>query len=198
MPVFTMIAASALAAAQWPVPVVEQDDYPTSALLRQKSAASILDLLIDPEGNVVKCTESGSVGDEQLASQMCAIAKRKTATPARDAKGRSTFGFSRELAILTLPGTSQADQIGHMGPTPDLDLTIARFPAGSSAPVLVDLTIAIDQDGKATACDHRQGSASFGAAACKQIGTIAFDKQTDANGKPISYVRPLSVRFSQA
>lgn len=200
MPVFTMIAASALAAAQWPAPVVDQDDYPMTAMLQQKSAASILEILIDPQGNVVKCTKAGSVGDEQLASQMCKIAQRKTATPARDAKGKSTFGFSRELAILALPGTSQADQIGNLGPSPDLDVEVASIPAGSKTPVLVDVTIAVDQAGKTTGCDYRRGgsNAAFAAVACNQATQMAFDKLTDSSGSPISYVRPLSVRFTLA
>ena len=197
MPVLALIAASALVAAHWDKPVVGQDDYPQTALLKEKSAATVLEILTDPEGKVVKCTHSGAVGDKDLATEMCEIAKRKTATPARDADGRSAYGYSRTFASLSLPGTSQGDEIGGVGPTPDIDFSVASIPAGVSTPVLVSLTIAVDKGGKATKCEVSSNSnAAFGAAACQQIEAIGFDKLTDASGNAISYVRPMTVRFS--
>jgi hypothetical protein len=200
MPVLGLIVATALVAAEWPTPVVADADYPRTALLKQKSAATLLEIVTDPEGKVVKCTASASVGDDQLASEMCGIAKRKKANPARDASGRAAFGFRREFASLSLPGTYQADQIGNFGPAPDVDIQVASVPAGSPTPVLVDLTIAVDKTGKTTGCEYSKGNsaAAFAAVACKQVKTMEFDKLTDANGAPISYVRPVSVRFSLA
>jgi hypothetical protein len=200
MPVVALIAASALAAAQWASPVVADDDYPGTALLKSKSAAAMIELLVDPAGKVVKCTQSAAVGDEQLASQMCNIAKRKKATPARDAAGKPAFGFRRVYASLTLPGTQQADEIDKLGPAPDVDIEVASIPAGSPSPVLVNVIIGVDQAGKTTGCEYTRGglAAAFGKVACEQVKAMPFDKLTDADGSAVSYVRPVSVRFSLA
>lgn len=200
MPVLGLIAASALAAAEWRSPPVSDGDYPTTALIKQKSAASMLEVLIGPDGKVVKCTQTAVLGDEQLAAEMCAIAKRKKANPARDAAGKPAFGFRREFASLMLPGTYQADQIGEIGPTPDVEIEVASIPAGSPNPVLVNLTIGVDKSGKTTACKYAQGNwaAAFGKVACDQVKAMEFDKVTDAGGAAVSYVRPISVRFSLA
>jgi hypothetical protein len=197
LPVLALIAASALVAAHWDKPVVDQDDYPQTALLKEKSAAAILEILTDPEGKVIRCEAAGAAGDKQLAQEMCDIAKRKAATPARDADGKPAYGYSRTFASLSLPGTSQDDEIGNLGPNPDIDFSVASIPAGISSPVLVSLTIAVDKGGKATECEVAStSSAAFGAAGCQQIKGMSFDKLTDANGNSISYVRPMTVRFS--
>jgi hypothetical protein len=200
MPALALIAAASLAAAQWTSPVVADEDYPATALLKYQSAATMLDVVIDPQGKVVKCTQSGAVGDEQLASQMCAIAKRKTATPARDARGKPAFGFRRDFASLSLPGSYQADKIANIGPAPDIDIEVASFPKGSQSPVLVNLTVAVDQTGKTSGCEYRQAGtvAAFAKVACEQVRQMEFDKLTDGGGAPIAYVRPVSVRFSLA
>jgi hypothetical protein len=200
MPVLALIAASSMVAAQWPSPVVGQDDYPTTALLRDKSAATMLEILIDPEGKVVKCTESGVVGDKQLASEMCKIAKHKKATPARDMSGKPAFGFRRDFASLSLPGTYQGDQIGNVGPAPDVDIQVASVPAGSQVPVIVNLTIAVDKAGKTAGCEYSKGgaNAAFAKVACNQVRQMDFDKLTDGSGAAIGYVRPVTVRFSLA
>ena len=200
MPVLSMIVASALTAAQWTTPVVTLDDYPKSALLREKSAAVMLDLLIDPEGNVVRCSQSSAVGDKNLADKMCGIAEKKKAEPARDAKGRRSFGFRRDFASLSLPGTSQAEAIGDVGPSPDIDFEVASVPAGTTSPVLVSVTIAVDKAGKTTGCEFSKDSknSAFGAVACQQIGGMDFPKLTDSGGRAVSYIRPMTVRFSLA
>ena len=201
MPILAAIAATALSAARWQGPVVSDDDYPGGALLKQTSAATMLDMLIDPQGKVVKCTVSGVVGDAQLASDMCDIARRKKAIPARDAAGKPAFGFRRDFAVLTLPGTQQADEIGNFGPTPDVDIEVASIPAGTVSPVLVNLTIGVDPAGKTTNCEYGAAAGTaraFAAVACKQVVQMAFDRLTDPGGAPISYVRPLTVRFSLA
>lgn len=199
MPALALIAATALSAAQWPAPLVTDHDYPGGALLKEKSAATMLDLVIDPRGNVVKCTTSGVLGDAQLASSMCDIAKRKKALPARDAAGKPAFGFRRDFATLTLPGTHQADEIDSFGPAPDVDIEVASVPAGTHSPVLVNLTIGVDKTGKTTSCEYGTGASSaFAAVACKQVAQMAFDKLTDGSGAPVSYIRPVSVRFSLA
>jgi len=201
MPVLALIGATALAAAQWTSPVVSDDDYPDTALLKSKSAATMLELLVDPSGKVVKCSQSTPIGDPQLAGEMCKIASRKRATPARDAAGKPTFGFRREYASLTLPGTHQADQVAKLGPAPDIDIEVASVPAGSPSPVLVTVIIGVDQAGKTTGCEYgNQGglASAFGKVACQQVKGMGFDKLTDAGGAAISYVRPVSVRFSLA
>lgn len=200
MPVLALIGATALAAAQWNSPVVGDDDYPGGALLQNKSAATILDLVIDPSGKVLKCTQSGSVGDKDLASKMCDIARRKRATPARDAVGKPAFGFRRDYASLTLPGTEQADEIDKLEPAPDVDIEVASIPAGSPSPVLVSVIIGVDQAGRTTGCEHGKGglAEAYGKVACQQVTQMSFDKLTDAGGAAVSYVRPVSVRFSLA
>jgi len=197
MPVLGLIAATALAAAQWPTPVVADSDYPQGALLKEKSAVTTLDILVGPDGRVVKCATSGIRGDEQLAADMCDIAKRKKAVPARDGSGKPAFGYRHEFAALILPGTAQADQIGDIRAAPDLDIEVASVPAGTRTPLLVGLTVAVDKGGTATDCEYDGTAlAAFGKVACQQVNGMAFDKLTDAGGSPVGYVRPLIVRFS--
>lgn len=199
MPVLALIAASALAAAKWSTPVVAADDYPQTALLKQKSAVTMLELVIDPGGKVLKCTPSGTLGDAQLASDMCDIAKRKKAVPARDAAGTPVFGYRRDFGVLVLPGTAQADQIGDVRATPDIDIEVASVPAGTTTPVFVELTVAVDKAGKTAGCEFSSASPSaFAKVACQQVSGMAFDKLTDASGAPVGYVRSMVVRFSLA
>ena len=200
MPVLSMIVASAMAAAQLPQPVVADSEYPQTALLKEKSAAAMLNLLIDPQGNVVSCTQTAAVGDEDLAKEMCEIVENKKAIPARDAAGKASFGFRRDFASLSLPGTSQGDEIGDIGPSPDIDFEVASIPAGVTSPVLVNVTISVDKSGKTTGCETANGSsnAAFAAAACQQIGGMDFPKLKDSSGRAVSYIRPMIVRFSQS
>jgi hypothetical protein len=57
MPVLMIAAASLLVAAEWRrEPVVTMDDYPIKAFDDGISAAGLLDVLIDDDGNVESCT----------------------------------------------------------------------------------------------------------------------------------------------
>lgn len=196
MPAIALIAASALAAAQFQPAAVTQDDYPQTALLREKSAAAILNILVGPDGKVVSCTQAGTVGDKGLASQLCGIVKRKQATPGRDAEGNPAFSYRQDFARLFLPGTQQGDKIASMGQSADVELTVQSIPAGASAPIDVNLTLAVDTKGKVSACDYGDSNAAFGKVACQQVEAVGWDKLADANGKAVSYVRPMTVRFS--
>jgi hypothetical protein len=198
MPAISLIAASALAAAQWNGPPVDHDEYPAAALRDRKSAAVLVDVEFAPDGKVLHCEPIASQGDAELAGQLCPIMQAKQVKPATDASGAPAFGFRRDLVSLYMPGTKQGDEIAKMAPRPEVQLQVASL-AGIDAPAIAfSLTIAVDQAGKVTACEHRETppNAKYADAACGAVKGMEFDKLADAGGKPVAYVRPVLVQMT--
>jgi hypothetical protein len=196
------VSAGLLAAPMWTeTPFMGFQDYPTQAVRNEWSAAVQMDLLVAPDGEVVKCTPLAGFGDEDFASMFCAIASRKRAEPARDLEGNPTFGVRREFVRLFLQGTGQGKLIADLPPPrADLEFEVQSLPGTTASSVRTNVVVAVDESGKVVACEPGPSTAEerYGKAACGQVIGTDLPALTDNASNPTAYVRLMRVEFTAA
>jgi hypothetical protein len=126
-----------------PDQLLDPEDYPQFALVRDLSAAAPVELFISPQGHAMDCNAAKGWGDAQLAETMCDILLHKHLTPARLADGTPAYSVVRGLARLFIPGTRDGDAILRLEPPADLELEAPHLPGGlARTPVNLLLTVA--------------------------------------------------------
>ena len=177
-----------------------QQNYPVVAARNNWSAAVYMELLVAPNGKVVKCTPLDGFGNEDFASMFCTLVSKVRAVPAKDFDGNPSFGVLRTMVKMFLPQSNQGKLIENLaGVRPEFELEVESFPGSSETSISTNIAMAIDEAGKVQECEaidveHRR----YGEVACQQVAGITFPAMADAAAKPISYVRSLEVRFSLA
>jgi len=172
--------------------------YPTEDVRDGHSAAVEYDLLVDPDGKLVRCTALRAVGDPNLASKVCALIQlaRVGFTRATAPEGTPAYGVIHSTNKYFLPSTPQGDQIRDFTFGPEAEAYVTALPAGLEDPVTVKVVTFIGQDGKTAACEPgRDARTDLAAAACGVVASQEWNKVADATGTPISYVREIEVQF---
>lgn len=96
----TILAATALATLPQFKP--DRENYPMQAIKRGDSAAALIELVIDPQGNFVDCKTLAVFGAERLSDDICDLQKRQEFQAATASSGAPTFGVLRVLVKYTM------------------------------------------------------------------------------------------------
>jgi hypothetical protein len=182
--------------------------YPVGSIQRGRSAAALVRVLIDPDGIVVRCETMATVGSESLANEVCGRAHHRKVHPASDANGRPAWSQATTMAQFYVAGSLEADKVAHSGPDPDAQLTVSRLPAGSGSAAGqadanqadVRVVVAVDEQGKAVDCaiDPRPPYGTnprLAAVVCTNRAMLGTKPASDPGGRPVRYVRPMTVRL---
>jgi hypothetical protein len=192
------MAAAAFAMAA-PTSPITPDDYPRSALAQGRSAATLIELLIDPTGKVARCSNVQTFGDAALAAQICPIALRKRWQPAKGKAAAPVHALVRTLVTFYQPDEPDGPAIAALKQAPDAGFTVSRLPAGADKAEAKVILLVGDQ-GQIDDCapDPQESSAALADAVCRFRGQLPVQKQVDANGQLIAYVTAQRVSLAVA
>jgi len=191
---FLMVAAAAPDRLR---PLLTAEDYPSWAVASEVSAAALVDVLIDPQGKVVRCETVTTYGPAKLAREVCQAISRKRLSPTRTAEGQPIHVALRTLMRFYLPETSDGKRVRALQQPSDVLLTVTSLPSGAkSARVSVDLLV--DESGGVISCEPliAGSEATLAAAACKARGQLGISKMVDNEGKAIRYMTTRKIEFS--
>lgn len=197
MLIFTTIAGFALTMAdQSARQRISFRDYPQSALRAEKSAAAFVEILIDPEGKVMSCVKLQSFEDEQLASQICAIEKRRRWQPATMSDGSAAYALVRRLEKFWLPATRAGDVIARLVEKPDIEFMVTQLPSGQRS-AEVKIVVAVDEGGAVVDCAPAAETKApvLADLACKNRAQLPADIVLDIQGQAVPYVTALKIGF---
>lgn len=194
----SLMLASVLAAAPaTPLPWFNFDDYPQKAFDREWKGLAIFEVVIAPDGRPVDCKITRSTGHDILDRQTCFVAmKRARFSPARGPDGAPAYGTYRGLVNWHRPDR-QAMQ-GYPGP--DLEITVASLPAGTSRPPAVKLAYFVDAKGNPSSCTVMPESLPqprvLADAACSGLIGKLPHTPVSANNGAVPAVRTAAVLFN--
>ena len=158
---------------------------------------------IGPDGAVQSCGVESSSGTERLDEFTCKrIKQRAKFAPARAADGSAALGVYRtsvKWAVADSPFDSSNASI------PDVDVSVARLPAGLKSPALVRVMFAVDTHGNISSCaaepvqpfERISNSPDLVPVACVQLVKIFKPVPAkDSAGNAVPSVQDAIVRFS--
>jgi len=171
------------------------NDYPTWAVKKNASAASVVRVVIDPQGKPIECTTLSEIGDPQLARAVCGIVTQKRYRPAMLRNGQNVRAILDTLITFFIPDTDEGKKIGALRQVPDAELTVNRLPKNEQADVSVIL--AFDTEGRVTDCapSENEKLLSLANLACDQRALFDNALQRDQSGQLIAYVTRKKIRF---
>lgn len=179
--------------------IITYTDYPGWALRQNKSAAALIDIIVNPNGKPLKCDVVSSSGDQELAQDICKVFLRKKYRPARLRTGEAAFAFDTTLLRFFVPGNPIGDQIANSTQSPSLTLHANRLPDGAE---FADVTIvlAADEAGHVTDCvgSPNEKKQSLVAAVCRNPDALRREARSGPDGRPIKYVTTVKVRLTTA
>jgi hypothetical protein len=175
-------------------------NYPTWAVRGGKSAAALVELIVESDGKVRGCSVISFVGDERLAREQCVAVMRLRLVPARAADGTPILSRYRTFLTKWIPGSgSQANEVKTASPPPDLTLKVATSTIPITEPTSLGLVLEINPAGVVTHCEGMQNSKPIGRStvewACAQALNFTGPVLADSAGAPAAYVMTLSVRL---
>lgn len=172
------------------------DDYPSWALQKEASAASVMRVVVEPNGKVSECTTLHEFGNSRLAKEICGILKRKRLKPARLRDGQQVHAVLETFISLYMPDTDGARDIMNLQMAPDAELTVAGLPNASAQEVRI--VLAYDTDGKITDCAPSKAEKNIQLAdvACRQRSLFDNAVQKAPSGRPITYVTTKRIKFT--
>ena len=176
--------------------VMKVDDYPGWAQRKGQSAAALVDLLIAPDGRIVRCEIIQGVGSDELSRTICKTVQNRRAIPARDAKGIAVHGHLRTLLKMFLPETEGGRQIAASASPPDVILSVSRLPEGRDK-ADVEVLAALDETGRVTDCSAAvpESEATLVKVVCGYREGLARSV-AGADGRRVRYVTKLKVRLT--
>ncbi|GGC26281.1 hypothetical protein GCM10011371_12310 [Novosphingobium marinum] len=101
-------------------------DYPDWAIRKEKSAAALVDVVVDPAGRVISCKPQQTFGDERLAGQICSKLSARDMKSARDATGTTRFFADTVLVRSIFRATRKVTASAHCARVSTL---LSRLPA---------------------------------------------------------------------
>lgn len=165
-------------------------------LRANKSAAALIDILIDPAGKVIHCSTTERFGDKYLAGKICKIVLRKRIKPARLASGNAAYFADTMLMKFFIPGTRQGYRIARMVQSADAQLTVNALPGGAPN-AEVTLAIAVDEAGKVTECaaGKKKESRALVDAVCGSLSLLKPPIRFDTSKMPLAHVTEFKVKL---
>ena len=162
-----MLLASQLSA---PVPDkpswVRSDDYPSQYIEAGRAFDIDLRATIRADGTPQGCSIEKSSGELKFDKYNCGLLlSRVKFKPATDASGQPIVGVFRTRVFWMLDFTKPKPQLG------DIELTIAKLPAGLKSPTWIEVALAVDGAGKPSDCASGKPdqNAALVKTACSQL-----------------------------
>lgn len=161
-------------------------------LPRNGEAVSGFTVTVSPSGEVVDCRLQATSFYPRLDAKGCAALQGARFAPATDQQGAAAYG------VVDLDVTWPQGLAAVGAAYPDVELSLARMPAGATGRPVADLVLAVDRTGAVGACEvvASTGSAALDSVACSS-GVKAADIKavTSKDGSPVPSIRALRVRF---
>ena len=196
----SVLITAGVLAAPLPVPTRQAGpaDYPTRYLQAERSAAAIIEIIIDPDGRIAQCREIEAFGDVKFAHEFCTLQKSSRWRAAVDESGKPTYGLVRTLFRMFIPNSPQGDEIARLAQLPELELTVNRLPAAADDHLDIKISLQVDASGTVTNCEPRPDQAvprNFAAEACAQANQLKFGIVRLGNTPLPGFVIEQKVRF---
>jgi hypothetical protein len=157
------------------------------------------------DGTPQDCSSERSGGDPKLDSLTCAIIlKRARFQPAKWIDGSPAYAVFRTPVSWVIGGPPSKRELRRAYPA-DIDVSLNRLPKGVPDGASVNLTIAVDENGRVLSCDataknerdHSRTFPELGPIACQQmIGQFTAHPAKNEFGKPVRSVQTATARFS--
>jgi TonB family protein len=199
-----MAASAGQAAVEYTAPREESDArsrllrlYPSRALSDGQSAAALMDVDIDPQGQVTACRIVATYGNKSLGESICGLRKKVDLTPAT-IDGKPAYGSLRTFATFFIPGEKEGREVSRIQPVADVEFTVKTLPDGQES-LRLPLKLLIAPDGALSECKGSDDKhPTFVGAACGQIAKVKFQPLKDAAGVPVQHVRGFTAEFNLA
>ena len=172
-------------------------DYPREALQRGEQGATEFRVLVTPDGKPDRCEVLWSTGNKRFDNVTCSLIMRRARfAPALDEAGNPTYGSFHNINNFWQPGEGKSRFPLSLGP--DIRLTVRSLPGGISTPVVVEVHVAVDDQGAFKTCSvpSNEGQQKLAAAACARLRTDwAPALLRNSAGVAVSYVKVVKVSF---
>ena len=186
---------------------IQPQDYPGLALMDRRSGSVEYALTVSAEGVPIRCEVRQSSDSKQIDLQTCALLIRRTRFhPAVDSSGAASPAVFRgvvnwSVPSMRAPGPRKLSLV-------DMDLTIARIPAGIAAPATAEIAFAVDVEGRMSDCtpvvrqsnerrDEQRIADVLGPTACASARSILKPRPAlDEQDRPIASIQTAEVKFS--
>lgn len=150
-------------------------------------AAAVVDAKVDNKGRVSNCKTLAASGDAQAANAICSHLESIQVEPA-SVTGSSAYGILREVVSTSSAGTTLTNPA-------DMELQVNKLPGGQTALRTVS-NVLITSEGKPQACyAANDAPKAYADVACAQVSGITFGTMNDGDGKPVRYVRSVTIDF---
>ncbi len=176
-------------------PVPPPAGLPPQVLQNGAQVDELLRLTISPEGTVEGCKPVGVSGYRALDSHICSLISQIKFAPGKDADGRPIY------SVVTAQFRWTEGEAQDVDPGADIDLTLAKLPAGAPFLPITRLAVMVDQKGRVETCNvvRSSGFASLDEVACK-AGVDAFKLKAaqDGTGTLQRSIQSVNVGFEAA
>lgn len=180
-----------------PEQLLEVEDYPQFALVRDLSAAAMVELYVSPQGRAMECQMGKTWGEGDLSDAMCDILRHKHLSPAHLAGGAPAYSVVRGMARLFLPGTRGGDEILRLDTPADIELEAAHLPGGiGRTQIRLLLTVASAGTVSDCAADKGEKQGDLVWMICPTLLTLKPGQRVGIDGAGVPYVMTLRAALS--
>lgn len=145
---------------------VKPDDYPMQYIEAGRSFEIDLRATIQLDGTAKGCSAEKSGGDVAFDKYNCGLLLRRVKfKPATDSSGKAIVGVFRTSISWIVDYRKLKPRAG------DIELTVAKLPAGLTSPTSVHVALAVDKTGKPSDCagNGSNQNAALLKTACAQL-----------------------------
>lgn len=180
-----------------PEQLLDVEDYPQFALVRDLSAAAMVELYVSPQGRAMECQTGKTWGEGELSDAMCDILRHKHLPPAHLAGGAPAYSVVRGMARLFLPGTRGGDEILRLDPLADVELEAQHLPGGIGR-TQIRLLLTVAPAGTVTDCaaDVGEKQDELVRMICPTLLTLKPGQRVGIDGAGVPYVMTLRAALS--
>ncbi len=125
--------------------------FPAWAVMNRRSSWVLLDLVVNPDGSIMRCRLSDWDGSERLAKQLCALIWNIRLKPARAPDGTAVHGYTRMDLRLVSRGGKEANDVMNVRRKPDIVVDVAGTLDPQEAPGFQIIALT-EADGTVTEC----------------------------------------------
>jgi hypothetical protein len=150
--------------------------------LEAGAASAVIDAQVDPKWRIRICKAIATAGDAQQAAGICSRAESLRIEPA-SVLGKSAYGVVRQAVG---PAAARSPS--------DIEVQVNALPAGQ-ARLRVEASVVVAATGKPQACNAADAPPGYGDVACAQVSAITFGGLNGDDGRPVQYVRTVTVDF---
>jgi hypothetical protein len=191
-----LLAVAGVATTHADAPDPEQlltvEDYPQFALVRDLSAAAMVELYVSPQGRAMECQPGKVWGEGELADAMCDILRHKHLPPAHLANGAPAYSVVRGMARLFIPGTRGGDDILRLSAPADIEMMAPHLPGGAGRAEL-SLLLTVTPEGTVADCVPAPGERQedLARAVCPALRPLRPGQRVGIDGAGVTYVMTL-------